>query len=278
MPYSLRGTIVEAQHNPTVETNIMLEFLAEALLGKMPLVSTNKLFKSPLGLFFECCGINRAVPIIIDTIEVFIDFHIFAILEFDLLIGYRLDKLFEEKPSHGSLDEKFGKTTSAIPIFYPEIPMAKHHPNHDPFEEVKFISPFISHRFPCETGRPLSPSFGPKPCPSGHQNVILDSGRESTKILHNENSCAMDILETPTLESKRRDSINEHESFTFETPRVSCSLSKSPEFVSLSTQCFYEDHNHLLILVSKLFKMMVVDAFVYHKYCKSQSCTMALTL
>jgi hypothetical protein len=50
---SLRGTTVEALHNPTVETNIMSEFLAEALLGKMPLVSTNKLFRSPLGLFFR---------------------------------------------------------------------------------------------------------------------------------------------------------------------------------------------------------------------------------
>jgi hypothetical protein len=33
-----------------------------------------------------------------------------------------------------------------------------------------------------------------------------------------------------------------------------------------------------LILVSKLFKRMVVDAFIYHKYCKSRSCIMALTL
>jgi hypothetical protein len=46
MPCLFRGTVVEAMHNPMVETNIMSEFLAEALLGKMPLVSTNKLFKS----------------------------------------------------------------------------------------------------------------------------------------------------------------------------------------------------------------------------------------
>ena len=45
MPYSLRGTVVDTLHNPTIETNIMSEFLVEALLGKMPLVSTNKVFK-----------------------------------------------------------------------------------------------------------------------------------------------------------------------------------------------------------------------------------------
>ena len=52
IPCSFRGTTIEALHNSMVETNIMFKFLAEALLGKMPLVSTNKLFKSPSGLIF----------------------------------------------------------------------------------------------------------------------------------------------------------------------------------------------------------------------------------
>jgi hypothetical protein len=46
----------------------------------------------------------------------------------------------------------------------------------------------------------------------------------------------------------------------------------------LSTTCFHEDPNHLLILISKIFRRMVVDVFVYHKYCKSHRSTMALTL
>ena len=155
------------------------------------------------------------------------------------------------------LDEKFGKTVSATPILCPKSPMANHNPNHNLFEEAKFISPFISPRLSSETERPSPTSLEPKPCPSSHQNVVLDSGRESAVILHNENSCAMDSLETLTLESKRRDSINKHKSFTFETLCVSCSRSMSPEFILLSAKCFYEDRNHLSILVSKLFKRMV---------------------
>jgi hypothetical protein len=62
MPCSLKGTIMEALHNPTVRTNIMSQFLAETLLGSMPLVPIDKLFKSPSGLIFESCGIARAVP------------------------------------------------------------------------------------------------------------------------------------------------------------------------------------------------------------------------
>jgi hypothetical protein len=113
--------------------------------------------------------------------------------------------------------------------------MAEHLPNHDPFEEVKFISPFVSHRFPCETGHPLSPSLEPGPCRSGYQDIVLDSSQDSMLILldvsfKKGNFCAMDI--------------------------------------KLNTTCNYEDPNHLSILVLKLFKRMVVDAFVYHKYCK----------
>jgi len=198
----------------------------------MLLVPTNKLFKSPSGLIFECCGIVRVVSITIDKIKVFIDFHIFAILEFELLIGHPLNNLFQEKSSHGSLNEEFRKTTSAT---HSNIPMAKHYPNHDPFEEVKFVTPFVSP----------SPLLEHKPCPSGHPNVVLNNGQDTTLTIHDvsyekENICAMDTL--------------------------------------LSTTCFYEDPNHLLILVFKLSKRMVVDIFVYHKYCKSRSCTMILTL
>jgi hypothetical protein len=152
----------------------MSEFLVKNLLGNMPLVPTNKLFKSPLGLFFECCGITRNVIIIIDKTEVHLDLHIFAIPEFDLLIGYPVEKLFQEKPSHGSLVEKFGKTTSTISIFHPKIPMANHNPNHNPIKEVKFVYSFISHKIACETEHIPSPSLKPKMCPSGHPNIVLD--------------------------------------------------------------------------------------------------------
>jgi hypothetical protein len=230
MPCSLRGTNIEVMHNPTVGTSIMSEFLAKNLLGNMPIVPTEKLFKSPLGLFFECCAIARAVPIIIDKIKVFIDFHIFTILEFDLLIGYPIENLFKEKPILGSHDEKLGKTASAIPILCPKSPMA-------------FISPFISPRVPSETKCPSSPSLEMKPCPSGQHDITLEK----------ENFWAMDKLIAPTLELEMNDSTNEHECSSFEFPRDSCSLLESPEFVVLSTACSYEDHNHLLIFVSKLF-------------------------
>ena len=106
MPCSLRGTIVETLQNPTVGTSIMSEFLVKNLLGNMPLVPTNKLFKSPSGLIFECCGIARAMPIKIEKTDVHLDFRIDAILDFDLLMGYPFENLFQEKPTHGSLKKE----------------------------------------------------------------------------------------------------------------------------------------------------------------------------
>ena len=90
------------------------------------------------------------MPVKIDGTEVHLDFHIYAILEFNLLIGYPLENLFQEKSSHGSLSEEFGKTASAT---HPENLMAEHYANHNPFEEVKFICPLISPELSCETKR-----------------------------------------------------------------------------------------------------------------------------
>ena len=139
MPYSLRRTNIEALHNPIVRTSIMSELLANNLLGNMPLVPTNKLFKSSSGLIFECCGIAKAMPIIINETEVHLDFHVYAVLSFNLLIGYPSEILFQEKSSQGSLNKELGKIASAT---HSDIPKAEHHPNYDPFEVVKLVTPF----------------------------------------------------------------------------------------------------------------------------------------
>ena len=142
IPCSFRGTVIETLHNPIVKANIMSKFLAETLLGKMPLVSSNKLFKSPSGHIFECCGIARAGPIKIEKTKIHLDFHILAILDFELLIGYPSEILFQEKSPYGSLNEEFGKIASTTHL---DIPKVEHHPNNDLFEEVKFRTPFIHH-------------------------------------------------------------------------------------------------------------------------------------
>jgi len=80
----------------------------------------------------------------IDKIEFKLDFHIYPILDFELLIGYPLERILQEKSLQGSLNHDFGKTAFATPISCPEIPMVEHHLDHNPLEEMMFASPFIS--------------------------------------------------------------------------------------------------------------------------------------
>jgi hypothetical protein len=213
------------------------------------------------------------VPIKINETKVCFDFHIYAIIEFHILIGHPLENLIQEKPSRRGLDEKLGTIASATHL---EIPMAEHLPNHNLFEEAKFISPFISPKLACETECIPSPLLESKSCPSGHPNVVLDSDRESTLILC-DRFCAMDMPKAPTLETKKN-SANEHGNFSFKIPHISCSFSESPKFDLLSTSCTHENHNLLFLLVHKLFKKAVVDAYIYHKYYRSRGYIVVLTL
>ena len=79
------------------------------------------------------------MPLIIDEIEVNLDFHIFDILNFDLLLGSPFEKLLT---SQGSLDKKLRKTAYAT-ISCLENSMAKHFPEPNPLKEMMHESPFI---------------------------------------------------------------------------------------------------------------------------------------
>jgi hypothetical protein len=116
---SIRGTALEALHDMTTEACIMSEFLTDTFIGSMPLIPTNRLFKSPSGLIFECRGIARAVPIEIDKIKVQLDFHIYPILNSDLRIGFPLEKLLQEKSSQGSLYNELGKNCFCHSFHFP---------------------------------------------------------------------------------------------------------------------------------------------------------------
>jgi hypothetical protein len=108
IPCSIKEIAIEALHDPSIKASIMFEFLAETLLGDMPLATTDKLFTSPSGLIFECRGIATAVPFIIDKTEVRLDVHICPIIEFNLLLGHPLEELL------WSLDREFASATSCL--------------------------------------------------------------------------------------------------------------------------------------------------------------------
>ena len=82
----------------------------------------------------------------------------------------------------------------------------------------------------------------------------------------------MDIHETSTLELEREDVINEHGSYFMAISLTPYFHEKSPKSILLSAITIHEIYNPFMLLVPKIFAGMIVDAFVYHKYCKSHSC------
>jgi hypothetical protein len=77
-----------------MEVNAMPWHLMETLLGNVRLRPSDKLLRScPSGHILECRGVVSVMPLTIDRIEVNLDFHIFDILNFDLLLGSPLEKL-----------------------------------------------------------------------------------------------------------------------------------------------------------------------------------------
>jgi hypothetical protein len=134
---------VEAHLNPIMDVNIMPWHLAYTLLGNVPLKPSAKLLTShPSGHILECRGVASAMPLTIDKTKVNLDFHVFDILDSDLLLGYPLEKLLDA--SQGSLDEKPREPAYATATSCLENPIAKPLPKQKPLEKMVRVSLFIS--------------------------------------------------------------------------------------------------------------------------------------
>jgi hypothetical protein len=247
----------------------------DTLVGNKPLTPTDTNFKSPSGLYFKCWGIAREVPITIDEIEMHLDFYIYDILDFDLILGLPLEKLLA---SHGSLDEKLRETGSATATPHLENLLAKPLPEQNPLKETMHTSPFTSSKpvllevlesseeydledslHSHEDERSSSSLTEFKPLPVGLESVVLNLDRDTTMIFHDEslemeNQWVMEFCEAPTLESEEKDSTNEHGNFTFDIPCKPCSFNETPESGMLSAPCTHEDYNHPIVLFCKNFQ------------------------
>ena len=77
-------------------------------------------------------------------------------------------------------------------------------------------------------------------------------------------------IDTHEVEFEKRDQMNEHENYFINTPSNPCSYDKSFGFIGLSNVATHEIINPLMLAVPKNFKRVVVDVYVYHKYCRSR--------
>ena len=84
---------------------------ASTYFGNEPLALTNKsLWVAPCSSL-EGRGILHNIIVHHDNVEMTLDFHVFDIQDFNIMIGHPLEKLFIELPTSGDLDIKLGRET-----------------------------------------------------------------------------------------------------------------------------------------------------------------------
>jgi hypothetical protein len=70
------------------------------------------------------------------------------------------------------------------------------------------------------------------------------------------------------LEFEKEDDINEHGSYFMSTSSNPYSYEKSPNSIGLSNIITHEIFNPLILSAHKNSERVVVDTYVYHKYCR----------
>ena len=79
-----------------------------------------------------------------ENVDVILDFHVFDVQDFDLMIGHPIEKLLMDAPTQGKLDVRLGKETFSVQISRATNSMAEPSIGTEPIMEVTGILPFDS--------------------------------------------------------------------------------------------------------------------------------------
>jgi hypothetical protein len=109
----IQGTAVTALYNPTVGTIIISASFALNHLGKNSFFPTTKTFQISPRSIIEALGIVHDVPVWHEDVEITLDFHVFEVQDFNVLIRYLVEKLFLKV---SPLDVTLGGRTYSMPI------------------------------------------------------------------------------------------------------------------------------------------------------------------
>ena len=103
-------------------------------LPNVHLIPMNQCLRDLEGSILESQGIAKMVPTFLDDVKVLLDFYVFNVAIFTVLIGQPWSKLLSEGSTKRQLGIRFGKKKFAIPIIRAANAFAEHPPNPDPLE------------------------------------------------------------------------------------------------------------------------------------------------
>ena len=116
LPCFIQETVVSVLYSPTVGANIMSASYALSHLSNNPFLLTSRsLWIRPCSTI-EGIRILHNVPVWYQKAEIALDFHVFEVQDFDVLIGQPVEKLFQIISSSGTLDVTNGGRDFSSPI------------------------------------------------------------------------------------------------------------------------------------------------------------------
>jgi len=136
---TIKGTQVDTLYSPTVGANIISSECAFRHLRDEPLVQTDKTFQTSFGEILEACGTLQNVSIRHEDVEIILDFHMFDVQDFDLLIGQSIEKFLTDAPTQNKLEVHQGKETIYVQIARATNSMTEPSLDFEPIKEVKGI-------------------------------------------------------------------------------------------------------------------------------------------
>jgi len=136
--------MVDLLYNPIVRANLMSASFACTYLGDEALASTSKHFRVSPRLSLKGHGILHNIIVHHNNVEMALDFHVFKIQYFDIMIGHPVEKLIVEAPPSGALDVKLGRDIFTIPITRAKNSVAESLPHFVLPMEVMSVLPFDS--------------------------------------------------------------------------------------------------------------------------------------
>jgi hypothetical protein len=196
---------------------------AEHLLKDIPLAPTNKLLKSLSGHVIPSSGILCALPIYVNDFRVRLNFYIFDVLEFNVLIGKPIERVIQEGQI-GKINVRLGKGFKlSVPIIHSMKTKVEPFPELESIEEVnvasleeliepnleddaQFFTNEVEDEDPTdpepldELLEPPKPPIELKPLPCGLKYAFLNNDQDSPviisdKLSQEESLCLITVLE-----------------------------------------------------------------------------------
>nr|XP_025879184.1 uncharacterized protein LOC112937953 [Oryza sativa Japonica Group] len=204
IPCHLEGNDVGILYSPTVGVNLISESFAFAYLSDKAVTPINKFFKHPNGNIIEGFRIIQDVPICFEDREAVLDFHVFEIQDFDILIGLLIEQLLINTPRLDSLKITLGGNEFSVSFSRARFALNDSLPEIESAEEVTAVPPHESPKslledevpdFIKEEAEPretldlpiLEPLPRPphelKPLPQGIRYAFLHNDREALVII-----------------------------------------------------------------------------------------------